>query len=242
MEEQLFGLTPAEWWAWCYLILLAARQGSCAIKFPRPGDDPQAEATFTRKHLKRLLKSLKGHRLITLLEFPRSKNKQIEVLLAASKIGDMGVPNNKIGDLQVLNNNGLGTSSSPIKALGTNKTPINVDILNTLPEDGPLQAKLKTSLKAFLSLKASDLRIAIACLTDGQSYRLRLSLVPLCNLEPQGRGYSERLKLFVVLRFLQESGIQRPQHWMNRVASQEHAQETKKEAICLSSRIKHEAK
>ena len=92
-KELIFELTPAEFWAWNYLIYLARAQGNYHIILPRPGEDVQAEKVFSRKHQKRLLKALKAKLGFSYLLFPRSKTKHIEVVLPASRIGDLGVPN-----------------------------------------------------------------------------------------------------------------------------------------------------
>src|SRR4030043_735221 len=132
MEELLFGLTPSEFWAWNYLLYLAKKQGDLHVFLPRPGEDPRAEKVFSRKHLKRILKSLKAKFRLTRLIIHRSKSRQIEVFLPASKIGDLGVLNNEQGYMGVPKKEGLETPRSPITTLGTFSTPINEEIATTL--------------------------------------------------------------------------------------------------------------
>lgn len=223
MEEMLFKLTPAEWWTWCYLIYLARQQRDTHIILPRPGEDPKAEAVYSRKHLKRLLAALKAKWYLTQIIIPRSKAKRIEIFLPASKIRDMGVPNLRNGCKDVPNKEFLRTPRSAISSLGKPMSSIKDVILAILPETSPLQAKLKNSLKTFLELKPQKLlRDEIAKISEGEAYQLRGAIRQLCPHEPKGKRYGWKLKLFVIIRFLQEDqAIEKPQHWMNRVASQE---------------------
>ena len=129
----------------------------------------------------------------------------------------------KKGLLEFPNNEVRGGHSSPITALGSHSTAINEAITATLPESNPLQAKLKDSLKALVKLKPQGrLREHLMGLTEGEAYQLRVALTHLCPREPQGR-YGWKLKLFMIIRYLQEAGgIEKPQNWMNRIASIEH--------------------
>lgn len=222
MEEMLFELTPAEWWTWCYLIYLARQQRSTHIILPRPGEDPKAETVYSRKHLKRLLAALKAKRYLTGIIIPRSKAKQIEIFLPASKIGDMSILNKKNGCPDVPNQEAFRTPMSAISPLGTPMSTIEEMISATLPENSTLQAKLKNSLKAFLKLKPQKLlRDAIAKISEQAAFQLTDMIRQICPKAPQGR-YNQKLKLFVIIRFLQEGlAIEKPQRWMNHVASEE---------------------
>jgi hypothetical protein len=218
-EELLFGLTPQEGWAWKYLLLLAQRQGSAHIILPRPGEDLKAEKVFCRKHLKNLLKALKVKRHLTNLIFPRSKSQQIEVLLPASKIGELQFPNVEKGLLEFPNNEARGNHSSPIKALGNCSSSIMEVISDTLPENTPAQASLKESLKALIKQKQGDMIREILKLSSGQVYQMQASIRLLKVLEPQGRNLSEQAKLFAKLRFLQKGGrVDTPGAWITSVA------------------------
>lgn len=222
MEELLFELTPAEWWVWCYLIYLAQQQHGAHVILPRPGEDPKAEAVYTRKHLKNLLKALKSKRRLTQLIIPRSKSKRIEVLLPASKIGEIQFRNLKKGVQDFPNSRGKEKQGSPIRGLENSISPIEEVISGTLPENNPSQAKLKNSLKTFIKLKPQKLlRNAIAKIGEGEAFQLMAMIRTICPRAPQGR-YNQKLKLFVIIRYLQEGqSIEMPQRWMNRMASQE---------------------
>ena len=219
MKELLFGLTSAEWWTWCYLVFLAEKQGSPHIILPRPGEDLEAEAHYTRKHLKNNLKALRSKRHLTNLIFPRSKNQQIEVLLPASKIGELQFPNVKKGLLEFPNNEARGNHSSPIKGLGNCGSPIEEAISTTLPEGTPSQAKLKDSLKKFIKQKQGVLIGEIMRLRESEVSQLRQGLRSLCGIEAKGRSLSNHARLFATIRFLQEaSSIEKPQAWITTVA------------------------
>jgi hypothetical protein len=222
MEKLLFELTPAQWWTWCYLIYLARQQRSTHIILPRPGEDPKVEVVYSRKHLKRLLAALKAKRYLTGIIIPRSKAKQIEIFLPASKIGDMGIPNIKNGCPDVPNQEAFGTPVSAISPLGTPMSPIEEIISATLPENSHLQAKLKNSLKTLLKLKPQKLlRDAIAKISEREAIQFTAMIRQISQKAPQGR-YNQKLKLFVIIRCLQEGqAIEKPQRWMNRVASEE---------------------
>ena len=51
---------------------LARRQGSRHVILPGPGDDPKAEGIYSRKHLKRLIRSIKRKFPIQLI-IPKGK-------------------------------------------------------------------------------------------------------------------------------------------------------------------------
>src|SRR4030042_2164748 len=205
MEELLFGCTPAEWWAWCYLLFLAEKQGSAPIILPRPGEDPRAEAIFGRKHLKNILKSLRSKRHLTNLIFPRSKNKRIELRLPASKIGELQFLNVEKGLLEFPKKEGRGNHSSPITPLGNHSSAIEEVISATLPESTPSQAKLKESLKALIKQKQGDLIEAILKMKGTEVYQMRVGLRCMCRYEAKG-SYSEQARLFAAVRFIQETG------------------------------------
>lgn len=224
MEELLFGLTPSEWWVWCYLIFLARKEGSTRVILPRPGGDPRAEKVFCRKHFKRILKSLRAKFYLTNLIIPRSKSKQIEVFLPASKIGDLEVPNIKKGYMEVPKKKGLGTRGSSITTLGTYPTPINDVIQATLPNCGPPKLKLKEKLESLLKLKQGDLKGEIKQLEQKEITLMGMLVRQICRFEPRGRKLNEQVKLFGMIRFLQEGdAILKPQAWIDTVARNEAA-------------------
>jgi hypothetical protein len=218
MEDLLFGLTPAEWWVWSYLVLLAQEQGSAHIILPRPGEDQRAERVFSRKHLKRLLQSLRSKRALTNLIIPPSKNRQIEILIPASKIGDAHVLNGKKGDLGVPNIAARGTCMSPKSTLGTSMSPNNNIISIALPDCGPHQAKLKEKLEKLLKLKQQEIKGALDALKEREIFQARIAMRSLCRYEPKGNEISEKAKLYAVIRFIQSEEIEKPQAWIDQVA------------------------
>ncbi|MCX5888479.1 MAG: hypothetical protein NTY36_03400 [Deltaproteobacteria bacterium] len=219
MEELLFGLTPAEWWAWCYLVLLAQKQGSTRIILPRPGEDSKAEKIFCRKHLKNLLKSLKAKRHLTNLIFPRTRNRQVEIFLPASMIGELGFLKEQKGVRQFSNNRERSNPSSPIKALGNHSSAIEEVISTTLPESSPAQAKLKDSLKTLVKQKQGELIKQIMQLRESAISQMRQATRSLCGIEAKGQSLSNHARLYATIRFLQETGsIEKPQAWMTTVA------------------------
>lgn len=219
MEELLFGLTPSEWWAWCYLVFLAREQGGTHIILPRPGEDIRAEKVFCRKHFKRILKSLKAKFYLTHLIIPRSKSKRIEVFIPASKIGDLEVLNIKKGYMAMPKKTGLSSGESSINTLGTLQTHINEVIQATLPNYHLPKLKLKEKLESLLKLKQGDLKGGIEKLNKGEIYLLGLMVRQICRFEPRGKKLSEQVRLFAAIRFLQEGdAILRPQAWIDTVA------------------------
>jgi hypothetical protein len=134
----------------------------------------------------------------------------------------MGILNIKNGCPDVPNKEAFRTPRSTISPLGTPMSRIEEMISATLPENSPPQAKLKNSLITFLKLKPQKLlRDAIAKISEREVFQLTDMISQIYPQAPQGR-YNQKLKLFVIIRFLQEGqAIERPQRWMNRVASQE---------------------
>jgi hypothetical protein len=219
MEDLLFGLTPGEFWAWNYLVHLAQRQRSTHVILPRPGEDPGAEKIFSRKHLKRLIKALKTKRHLTHIIYPRSKSKQIEVFLPASKIGDIHVLNGEKGYSEVPNNEGRGARMSPITTLRTPMSPISREIQTTLPDYCNLKLELNTILKRLLKLKQKELKTQLWTMGPQILVELGKALGRICRHEPKGRKLSIQAKIYAVIRFLQEGeAITRPQAWIDTVA------------------------
>lgn len=219
MEELLFELTPAEWWVWNYLVLLARRQGSYHIILPRPGEDPRAEKTFCRKHLKNLLKSLKGKRRLTHLIIPRSKNKRIEVLIPASKIGELGFPNVEKGYLEFPKEEGLRNRGSPKATLGKFQTPIKEVITASLPSGGANQLSLREVIEKVLELSQEDLGKTLKGLGWERLEEVKSWLSLLVTVRPKGKNLSQAARVFAMVRFMQSSKtIERPQAWIDSVA------------------------
>ena len=219
MRELLFGLTPAEFWAWNYLIYLARQQGTYHIILPRPGADVEAEKVFGRKHLKRLLKALKVKRHLTNLLIHNSKARQIEVLLPAAKVGDLGVPNLDQRDRQVPNDPPRGTARSPINPLRTCGSSIGEVISGVLPPEEVAQAKLKEKLERLLKLKQGCLKRELLDLTNKEVFQLGIVLRRLCKYLPKGKAISEPAKLYAMVRLIQAGEtIESPQPWVDNVA------------------------
>lgn len=220
MEELLFGLTPAEFWVWNYLVLQARQQKSNHVILPRPGEDKQLDKVYSRKHVKRILKALKAKRTITCIIIPRSKSKQIELFLPASKIGDIGVPNREKGCTCVPQKEGMGVSVSPIRGLGTSMASINNEDQRTFP--GSVSPKLELNkLEKLLKLKQRQLRKELQAMAPKELVELGKILKGLCRYEPKGKKLSIQAKVYAVVRFIQEGeGITRPQAWIDTVARQ----------------------
>ena len=218
-KELLFGLSPAEWWAWCYLVFLAHQQGSTQVILPRPGEDPEAEKVFGRKHLKNLLKSLKSKRHLTHIIIPKSKSQQITIFLPASKIGELQFPNMEKGCPQFPNNKGLGKPGSPKATLGNCGSPTLRIINDTWPDPTPLQAKLKEKLELLISLKQGDLKGEIQRMTREAIRQLMILMQAVKAKEPRNKGLDQAVRLYAMIRYLQEEQlIERPQAWMDTVA------------------------
>ncbi len=220
MEELLFGLTPAEWWVWNYLIYLARKQGGLNVTLPRPGEDPRAEKVFCRKHLKNIIKSLKSKRHLTNIIIPRSKSKRIEVFLPASKVGELEFPNREKGYLEFPNKEGMGNSSSPITTLGKNTTPISAVIQDTLPHYTAPQAKLKERLEKLLKLsKQGDLKGEIKAMNMMEQTEVFRIMRQICRFEPRGKKLSKAARLYAMVRFAQSGeAIEKAQAWIDKVA------------------------
>lgn len=220
MEDLLFGLTPAEFWLWNYLVLQARRQRSTHVILPRPGEDKQLDKVYTRKHVKRLLQALKVKRTLTHIIIPRSKSKQIELFLPASKIGDMGVPNSEKGCTGVPNKSERGASVSPITALGTSTSPISNDDQRTFPDSAPHKLELK-EVEKLLKQKQGQLKKELQSMAPKELVELSKRLKGLCRYEPKGKKLSIQAKVYAVVRMIQEgNGIMKPQAWIDTVARQ----------------------
>jgi hypothetical protein len=220
MEELLFGLTPAEWWAWNYLIYLAQEQGSTHIILPRPGADPRAEKIMTRRHLKNILKALRAKFHLTNLIIPRSKSKRIEVLMPAAKIGVLNFRNVEKDEIKTPNKQGLGAQISAINGLGKSATPISAVIQATLPNYTPPQAKLKERLEKLLKLsKQGDLKGEIGSMSFEQQGKIFWTLRQVSRYEPKSKKLSQAARIYAMVRLLQSGeAIERPQAWVDQVA------------------------
>lgn len=185
---------------------------------PGPGQDPKAEKVFCRKHVKNILKSLKAKRHLTRLIFPKSKNRQIEVFLPASKIGELQFPNGEKGCLEFPNKEGVRNRCSPIKTLRNSSSPINEGIQATLGISPPAQLELKERIKELLSYKQGQLKKGLELMPPKELVEVGKALGRVCRYEPKAR-VSEQAKAYAVLRFLQEGeAITRPQAWLDQVA------------------------
>lgn len=221
MEELLFGLTPAEFWVWNYLILLARRQRSNHVILPKPGEDREVEKVFSRKHVKRLLRSLKAKRQITHIIFPRSKSKQIELFIPTSKIGDLYVPNKEKGCMDVPNKEERGATASPITGLETSRSRITSTGSTTYPESAPHKLELKKEIKRLIKLKQRELKKELWEMGTLRLVDLGKALGTICRHEPKGKKLSIQAKIYAVVRFLQEvETISKKQAWIDTVARQ----------------------
>jgi hypothetical protein len=221
MEELLFGLTPAEFWLWNYLVLQARRQGSTHVILPRPGEDKQLDKVYSRKHVKRLLQALKAKRTLTHIIIPRSKSKQIELFLPASKIGDMGVPNSEKGCMGVPNKGERGASVSPINGLGTSMSPISSGSERTLCSSASPKLELKEELKKLLKLKQGQLKKELQAMGVQDLVEVETVMKRICRYQPRGRKLSIQAKVYAMVRFLQEGeAITKRQAWIDTVARQ----------------------
>jgi hypothetical protein len=220
MEELLYGCSPAEFWVWNYLVLLAGRQGSGHVILPKPGEDQEAEKVMTRRHLKRVLKSLRAKFHLTNLLIPRSKSKRIEVLLPGNKIGGLNVRNPEKDDIQDPNKEALGARMSPITTLRTSATPISAVIQDTLAHCAPRQAKLNEVIERLLKLsKQGDLKGEIGSMSYEAQGQVLCELTRIVRVKPKGKNLSQGARLYATMRFMQESGsIDRPQAWIDNVA------------------------
>lgn len=220
MEELLFGLTPAEWWAWSYLLLLAKRQGSSHVILPRPGADIEAEKIFSRKHIKNLLKSLKAKRHLTQVIIPRSKSQKIEVFLPASKIGELGFPNLEKGCLEFPNKGSLGNPSSAIKPLGNCSSSIEPDGQCTLAISPPHKLSLKEVINKLVKLKQGDLKGELARMATQDLEVLIGGLEQIMRIRPKSQSLSLSARAFAMVRYLQNGEPIKPQAWIDTVARQ----------------------
>jgi hypothetical protein len=219
MEKLLFGLTPAEWWALSYLVFLARQQGSTHVILPRPGEDLKAEAVFTRKHLRHLIKALRKKFHLTRVIFPRSKAARVEVFLPASLIENLGVPNAQQGCLGVPKKGGLGTARFPMSGLGTSSSPNESGSTAFLPNLVIPKLKLKETLEELLKLKQKELTRALLTLPPLITRKLEDLLEGVSKFQPKSRKLSPQARVFAVVRFLQEGeAILKPQAWIDQVA------------------------
>jgi hypothetical protein len=195
-KELLFELRPAEFWVWNYLLVLAREQGGSPVTIPGPGKDPRVEKVYSRKHLIRLLRSLRRKACLTRIIIPRSKSNTIEVF----------IPISLIGEIHVLNNGTSGTPMSPIHSSksGTSST----STFN----------KPSYSFKELKEAKQGELIKMIRGLDQVTVRRYRGVAERMIMREPRCK-VSEKAKLFAEMRYIQEDGnITRPQAWLDTVA------------------------
>ncbi len=221
MEELLFGLTPAEFWVWNYLVLQARRQRSNHVILPRPREDKQLEKVYSRKQVKRILKALKDKRTLTHIIIPRSKSKRIELFLPASKIGAMEVPNSEKGYIDVPKKEGISTPVSSIRGLGTSAASISNEDQRTLPGSALGQLELNEKIKMLLKQKQGQLKKELQAMGPRDLVEVEKVLKRVCRYEPKGKKLSLQAKVYAVIRFLQEGeAITKPQAWIDTVARQ----------------------
>lgn len=220
MEELLFGLSPAEFWVWNYLVLQARRQGTNHVILPKPGEDKQLEKVYSRKQVKNILKALKVKRALTHIIIPRSKSNQIELFLPTSKIGEISFPNLEEGSMNFPNKGQRGCSISPITALGKSISPINNEDQRAFPDSAIPKLELN-KLEKLLKLKQGQLKRELLSHGPKELVELGKILKGLCRYEPKGRKLSIQAKVYAVVRFIQEGGgINKPQAWIDTVARQ----------------------
>ena len=195
MEDLLFGLTPAEFWVWNYLVLQARRQQSNHVILPRPAEDKQLEKVYSRKHVKRILKALKAKRALTCIIIPRSKSKQIELFLPASKIGDIGGPNKEKGCTEVRKKEGIGASISPMGGLGTYTSPISGENERVFCNFAGNKLELKEAIKRLLKQKQGALKMELQSMAPRELVELSKVLKGLCRYEPKGKKLSLQAKV-----------------------------------------------
>jgi hypothetical protein len=221
MEELLFGLTPAEFWVWNYLVLQARRQRSNHVILPKPGEDEQLERVYSRKQVKNILKALKVKRTLTHIIIPRSKSKQIELFLPASKIGEISFPNREKGSMNFPNKDERGCSISPITGLGKSVSPISNDGQRTFPDSAAYKLELKEKIKRLLKQKQGQLKKELGAMAPKELVELGKVIKGLCRYEPKGKKLSLEAKVYAVMRFIQEGeAISKPQAWIDTVARQ----------------------
>lgn len=223
MEDLLFGLTPSEFWVLNYLQYLAHKQGGCPIILPRPGEDARAEKVYSRKQLKRILKSLKSKYRLTRIIIPRSKSKQIEIYLSIREtrnfIGDTHVPNLRKDPMGVPNNGGLRTSRSAITPLGTPTSPINQGVSGGLAQITPSPSLSSSSFKELVELKQGDLKGEISSMEEGTARKMRFFAEGICKAHPKGKKLSDKAKLYAMIRLIQAAEtVEKPQAYVDTVA------------------------
>jgi hypothetical protein len=221
MEDLLFGLTPAEFWVWNYLIYLARRQGSNHVILPRPGEDIKAEKVFGRKHIKNLIKRLKSKRHLTHIIFPRSKLNRIEVFLPVSVIGELQFPNKGKGLMEFPKSRERGNCNSPMTTLENKSSPISSEDQRTLPGSALGQLELNEKIKMLLKQKQGQLKKELQAMGPRDLVEVERVLKRVCRYEPKGKKLSLQAKVYAVVRFLQEGeAITKPQAWIDTVARQ----------------------
>lgn len=219
MERALFGLTPGEFWVLNYLILLGKEQGSNHIILPRPGEDPRAEAVYSRDRLKRLLKSLKSKRSLTNLLIPKTKNRQIEVFLPARFLGAHTHPKEDLRVAGAPKLRGLGAPAQDKSGLGAQTHPKEEAKTGTCGNfEAPKLSFIKLELEKLIKLKQKNLNREIPEIEAGKLLRLRVFGEGIIGHQVRGR-VSEQAKLFAVIRFIQsEETIEKPGAWLATVA------------------------
>lgn len=200
-------------------MLLARRQGSRHVILPGPGDDPKAESIYSRKHLKRLIRSIKAKFPIQLI-IPKGKFNRIEVILPS---GDVGVPQWERGGHGYTPITPEGYMGVPRSSVGVHGcTPIKEIISEAWVILGHSQAKLKSYIQErLLKAKQRCLRGQILKLSEREKQLLRQRLRDLIGCEPKGRALSGEARCYAMLRFLQAADdVKRPQAWLDNVARQ----------------------
>lgn len=213
----LFELTPAEWWVWSYLVLLAREQGDSHIVIPRPGEDPRLERRMCRKNFKRVLHVLRKKMGITRLVIPASKNHRLEVYLQVSLLGDENVPQNIQGYKNVPQKGVLGDENIPQNGVGGQKSPPNgaggARVCHNLTD---LQAKLN-SFKARKA-KQGEIMEMVLGLSEVEVRRCR-GLMFQENKKSVRARVNEKAKLYAEVRYyLDHDMVRKPQAWLDTLA------------------------
>lgn len=223
MEKLLFGLTPSEFWALNYLVFLAQKQGSLQVILPAPGESPELEKVFSRRHLRRLLKSLRKNFILTKVIFPCRRGRSLMVFLPERLLGDMGVlkwPSTvERKDTQVPKQGSMGAPMSPNSGLRTCMSPVSEVITALLPDLGPGKLKLKEVIEKILELKQGDLKVELKGLGPRTLFEMERALGQVVKVRPRGEKLSIGARVFAMVRFLQSGGvIEKPQAWIDNVA------------------------
>lgn len=219
LKNLLFGLTPAEFWALNYIILLAKEQGSNRVILPRPGEDQRAEKIYSRSRLKRLIKSLKAKRHLTHLIIPTSKNRQIEIYLPAKLLNAYTHPNRDLRASHAPKQGGSAPPTHPKQTLSAS-THANKSII-TEPWTKSASPKLSSSLleiRKLIELKQGGLRGEIKKLSDQEAENLKRQTEAIIGREIRGKQ-SPKAKLYAAIRFMQsDETIKKPGAWLATVA------------------------